>query len=120
MHCQRVMFICFAIWTLSCEPNLWPCVPLQGYAPIRQDYEDFYTRRMYYKIHVRQRICLQTHQDLPSCAGCLEKSLEKSLIEVDVLHACRTAGTAPSAAPQMLGLMFWSATQWMARSELPS
>ena len=26
--------------------------PLQGYAPIRQDYEDFYTRRMYYRIHV--------------------------------------------------------------------
>ena len=24
----------------------------QGYAPIRQDYEDFYTRRMYYRIHV--------------------------------------------------------------------
>lgn len=23
------------------------------YAPIRQDYEDFYTRRMYYRIHVR-------------------------------------------------------------------
>ncbi|DBB11426.1 hypothetical protein WJX82_000013 [Trebouxia sp. C0006] len=23
----------------------------QGYAPIRQDYEDFYTRRMYYRIH---------------------------------------------------------------------
>ncbi len=26
---------------------------MQGYAPIRQDYEDFYTRRMYYRIHVR-------------------------------------------------------------------
>ena len=25
---------------------------LQGYAPLRQDYEDFYTRRMYYKLHV--------------------------------------------------------------------
>ena len=25
---------------------------LQGYAPIRQDYEDFYTRRMFYRIHV--------------------------------------------------------------------
>ena len=25
---------------------------MQGYAPIRQDYEDFYTRRMYYRIHV--------------------------------------------------------------------
>eukprot|EP00884_Botryococcus_braunii_P017085 jgi/Botrbrau1/405/Bobra.110_2s0055.1 len=23
----------------------------QGYAPIRQDYEDFYTRRMYYRVH---------------------------------------------------------------------
>ena len=91
-------------------------MPLQGYAPIRQDYEDFYTRRMYYKIHVRQRTCLQTHRDLSSCSGCLEKPLT----EVGVLHACRTAGTAPSAAPQMLGSMFWSATQWMARSELPS
>ena len=25
----------------------------KGYARIRQDYEDFYTRRMYYRIHVR-------------------------------------------------------------------
>ena len=25
---------------------------LQGYAPIRQDYEDFYTRRLYYRLHV--------------------------------------------------------------------
>ena len=25
---------------------------LQGYAPVRQNYEDFYTRRMYYRIHV--------------------------------------------------------------------
>lgn len=24
----------------------------QGYAPVRQNYEDFYTRRMYYRIHV--------------------------------------------------------------------
>ena len=24
----------------------------KGYARIRQDYEDFYTRRMYYRIHV--------------------------------------------------------------------
>ena len=26
----------------------------QGYAPVRMSYEDFYTRRMYYRIHVSQ------------------------------------------------------------------
>lgn len=25
----------------------------KGYAPIRQSYEDFYTRRVYYRTHVR-------------------------------------------------------------------
>lgn len=30
----------------------WLLFHAQGYAPIRQDYEDFYTRRMYYRIHV--------------------------------------------------------------------
>lgn len=39
---------------------------LQGYAPIRQDYEDFYTRRMYYRIHVGVCICTQCF----SCSPC--------------------------------------------------
>lgn len=34
------------------EALLSMCAALQGYAPIRQDYEDFYTRRMFYRIHV--------------------------------------------------------------------
>jgi len=25
---------------------------MQGYAPVRLSYEDFYTRRLYYRIHV--------------------------------------------------------------------
>ena len=33
--------------------NVTVCCLAQGYAPIRQDYEDFYTRRMFYRIHVR-------------------------------------------------------------------
>ena len=32
------------------------CCFAQGYAPIRQDYEDFYTRRMFYRIHVRLKL----------------------------------------------------------------
>lgn len=35
----------------------------KGYARIRQDYEDFYTRRMYYRIHVSQYTKQPCHDD---------------------------------------------------------
>ena len=40
---------------VSKSHNTTGCCGLQAaeYAPIRQDYEDFYTRRMYYRLHVR-------------------------------------------------------------------
>jgi hypothetical protein len=45
-----------ALLSLLVQQNLCfnRCLPqAPEYAPIRQDYEDFYTRRMYYRLHVR-------------------------------------------------------------------
>ena len=38
------------------QPLLGKRRPKKGYAPIRQSYEDFYTRRMYYRAHVRELV----------------------------------------------------------------
>ena len=48
MACARVRFRCHH--TLTLPPLLQRKLP-PNVAPIRQDYEDFYTRRMFYRIH---------------------------------------------------------------------
>ena len=42
---------------------------LQGYARIRQDYEDFYTRRCYFRIHVSSTYLLT----LPTRSSCKDE-----------------------------------------------
>ena len=46
------------------------CYLVAGYAPVRQNYEDFYTRRMYYRIHVGLQPDALEH--LANTAACLQ------------------------------------------------
>lgn len=57
---------------LSEAHSKFGCCGLQAaeYAPIRQDYEDFYTRRMYYRLHVRNPM-LQCAGYMMLNSGCL-------------------------------------------------
>lgn len=52
------------------------------YAPIRQDYEDFYTRRMYYRLHV-------------SIDVLLPPPVRLVVLRLDCVIGSVTAGSAP-------------------------
>ncbi len=43
-----------AEWLLHADQNVRVVSQNQGYARVRQDYEDFFTRRFYYRMHVRK------------------------------------------------------------------
>lgn len=65
---------------------------LQGYAPIRQDYEDFYTRRLYYRVHVSCLGCQQHQSDnlsMSFCMTCVNLLLVPR--PADALHDSKTA-----------------------------
>lgn len=92
-------------------PVFVACVPLQGYAPIREAQEDFYQRRMFTRIRV-------SWEDPVGCTVVLCKHSasrdRRGLQEpTAVCHlARRTAGTAPLPAPPTHGSTSWSARTW--------
>ena len=67
----------------------------KGYARIRQDYEDFYTRRMYYRIHVcprrlrrtQPRICVEAYVKCILMDGMFKPCARSHLATADALSS---------------------------------
>lgn len=96
------------------QPLLGKRRPKKGYAPIRQSYEDFYTRRMYYRAHVRElifpsNVALSSHV-VSACHG-LHCKNGYSLVCPAFVCLCRIAGIDQSAALLQTGSMLWRERQ---------